>query len=137
MEYYIMMNGVEIGPMTAHQMMAYSPNEQTPVKTAADEQWRPLLTYPELMSMLHGEEVAGSSKEHVVAGILAILVGTLGIQYFYVGKTTAGILTILISIVTCGLWGVITLIQGILMLIMSQQEFDSKYVDSKSTFPIF
>ena len=36
-----------------------------------------------------------------------------------------------------GLWGIITLIQGIMMLTMSQEEFEHKYVLSPSKFPIF
>ena len=68
---------------------------------------------------------------------MAIIFGTLGIQYFLCGKTTAGILTILISLVTCGAWGLITFIQGILMLTMSDEQFEQKFVTSTTTFPIF
>ena len=45
--------------------------------------------------------------------------------------------TILLSLVTCGGWSIITLIQGILMLCMSDAEFNRKYVQTTSTFPIF
>lgn len=76
-------------------------------------------------------------KDRTLAGIFAILFGTLGIQYFYVGKITAGILSILISICTCGLWEIITLVQGILMLTMSDEDFYRKYITSTSTFPLF
>ncbi len=72
-----------------------------------------------------------------VAALLAILIGSLGIQYFYVGKTTAGLLTILISLVTCGLFGVIMFIQGILMFCMTNDQFRQKYIDNPSNFPIF
>lgn len=77
-----------------------------------------------------------SDKSNIAFGVLAILIGTLGIQYFYIGKTAAGLLTILISLVTCGLWSVIMLIQGILAICMTQQEFERKYVYTSSTFPI-
>lgn len=76
-------------------------------------------------------------KDRTLAGIFAILFGTLGVQYFYVGKTTAGLLSILISICTCGIWEIITLIQGILMLTMSDEDFRRKYVDNPATFPLF
>ena len=78
-----------------------------------------------------------SGKSRLAAGLFAIILGTLGIQYFYCGKTAGGIICILLSLVTCGFWGIITLIQGILMIVMSQQEFEQKYVYSSSTFPIF
>jgi len=76
-------------------------------------------------------------KSRGVAGLLAILIGTLGVHYFYLGKVGGGILTIILSFVTCGLWGIIVLIQGILMLCMTNEEFERKYVTNSSTFPLF
>ncbi|MDE5842393.1 MAG: GYF domain-containing protein [Muribaculaceae bacterium] len=84
-----------------------------------------------------GDSYYQSSGKKVAAGLLAIFLGTLGIQYFYVGKTTAGILTILLSLITCGAWEIITFIQGIVILTMSDQDFDRKFVYSRTTFPIF
>ena len=72
-----------------------------------------------------------------MCGVLAIVLGTLGVHYFYLGKIGGGIICLLLSIVTCGLWGIVTLIQGIMMLTMSQAEFERKYVLSTSTFPLF
>lgn len=77
------------------------------------------------------------AKDKTVAGILAIFLGTLGIQYFYLGKTTAGILTIVISLCSCGLWSLLMFIQGILMLTMSDEVFNEKYVNNDKTFPLF
>ncbi|MDE6558733.1 MAG: GYF domain-containing protein [Muribaculaceae bacterium] len=77
------------------------------------------------------------SGKKVAAGVLAILLGWLGVQYFYLGKIGGGLLTILLTLVTCGFWEIITFIQGIVMLTMSDQEFDRKFVNSKSTFPLF
>lgn len=72
-----------------------------------------------------------------VAALLAILVGTLGVQYFYLGKVGGGLLTILLSIVSCGLWGIVVFIQGILMFCMTNEEFERKYVQNPATFPLF
>lgn len=36
-----------------------------------------------------------------------------------------------------GLWGILTLIQGVMMLTMTQADFERKYVLSSSTFPLF
>lgn len=76
-------------------------------------------------------------KSRGVAGLLAILIGSLGVHYFYLGKVGAGLLTILLSLITCGLWSVVTLVQGILMLCMSNEEFERKFVSTPSTFPLF
>lgn len=76
-------------------------------------------------------------KSRGVAALLAIFLGGLGIQYFYLGKATAGILSIVLSLVTCGCWSIIAFIQGILMLCMSNEQFRMKYVTNPSTFPVF
>ena len=72
-----------------------------------------------------------------VAALFAILLGSLGIQYFYLGKTTAGLLSIVLSLVTCGIWQVITIIQGIMMFSMTNEQFYEKYVMNPATFPLF
>ena len=76
-------------------------------------------------------------SKKTACGVLAILVGGIGLQYFLVGKTTGGILTIVLSLVTCGLWTVLTFVQGILILCMSDEEWLRKYVYSDSTLPLF
>lgn len=73
---------------------------------------------------------AGSKK--VAAGILAILLGWLGIHKFYLGYTTAGIIMLLISVLSCTIlsfipW-IIGIIEGIMYLTKSDAEFDATYV---------
>jgi len=77
-----------------------------------------------------------SGKSNIAFGLFAIFLGWLGVQYFYIGKTTAGFLSILMLFCTCGLWKIILLIQGIAAICMSQDQFERKYVYSSSTFPI-
>lgn len=141
MQYYINLNGQTIGPMNEEQMMAYPVNGNTPVSREGGD-WQPLYLFPELMQRLQAK--GGSaynnsdiSSKKTLCGILAILVGTLGVQYFVLGKTAGGLITILLSLVTCGAWGIVTLVQGILMLCMSDQEFEQKYINSTSTLPLF
>lgn len=76
-------------------------------------------------------------KDKTVAAILAILLGWLGLQYFYCGKAVGGILAIVLCIVTCGVMEVVFIIQGILILLMSQEQFEQKYVYTNSSFPLF
>ena len=76
-------------------------------------------------------------KSRGVAALLAILLGGIGVQYFYIDKIGAGFITILLSIVTCGSWSIVTLIQGILMFCMTNAEFRRKYITNPSTFPLF
>lgn len=82
-----------------------------------------------------------SGKSRGVAGLLAILLGSLGVHYFYIGKSTAGIIFLAITLVSCGILGtvvaIMSLIQGIMMMTMSQSEFETKYVNSPDSIPLF
>ena len=72
-----------------------------------------------------------------VAALFAILLGGFGVQYFYLGKIMAGVLSILINLCTCGVWSLVMLVQGILMFCMDNQTFRAKYVLTTSQFPLF
>ena len=76
-------------------------------------------------------------KSRGVAGLLAIFLGGLGVQYFYLGKVAGGLLCILLSLVTCGVWQIVTLIQGIMMLCMNNYTFRQKFVLNPATMPMF
>lgn len=78
-----------------------------------------------------------SGKSRGVAGLFAILLGYLGVHYFYLGKISGGILCIFLCFITCGFWTFLTVIQGILMLSMSSEEFERKYANTPSSFPLF
>lgn len=82
-----------------------------------------------------------SGKSRGIAGLLAILMGWCGLHYFYIGKTNAGILFLLIAILSCGILATITtivsIIQGVLFFTSTQQEFEDKWVNSPSNFPLF
>ena len=72
-------------------------------------------------------------------GLLAILIGLLGIHKFVLGNNTAGIITILVSLLTCGVgypvMMVIGMIEGVRYLRMSDAEFYQTYiVDKKGWF---
>lgn len=138
MQYYINLQGRTIGPMTREQMMSYPVDANTQVSKEGGA-WAPLYTYPELMQSLQSTGSGSTIEDNkkLACGILAILLGWLGVQYFIIGKTAAGFITILLSIITCGLWEIVTFVQGILMLCMSDAEFKRKYVDNPSTFPLF
>lgn len=147
--YYIIYNGAPVGPMTADQVAAYDVDANTQVSVDGGD-WRPLYTYPELMEQVNrpgsmppppphacSQQPASTDSRRVVCGVLAILIGGLGLQYFLVGKTAGGFINILLAVVTCGLWTLINFIQGIMILCMSDEEWKAKYVYSTSTFPVF
>lgn len=75
-------------------------------------------------------------KSRGIAAILAILLGSLGIHYFYLGKTTGGVVYLILTLISCGtIPAILGLVQGIMMLCMSNQEFEQRYVLTPSSFP--
>lgn len=69
------------------------------------------------------QEALGQENKKVVAGVLALLIGSLGIHKFVLGYTKEGIIQIIITIVTCGLAGIIPFIEGIIYLTKTDAEF--------------
>jgi TM2 domain-containing membrane protein YozV len=60
--------------------------------------------------------LAYSSRSKVVAGLLQLLLGGLGIGRFYMGHTGMGIAQALVTVFTCGLGGIWGLVDGIVIL---------------------
>lgn len=80
------------------------------------------------------DRATGDNKK-VLAGILAILLGAFGIHKFILGYNKEGVImlvvTLLIGAFTCGagagLMGIIGLIEGIMYLTKSDEEFYNTY----------
>ena len=56
-------------------------------------------------------------KQKMIAGILGILVGSIGVHSFYLGNSKKGIIQIVATVVTCGALGLWGFIEGILILV--------------------
>jgi len=76
----------------------------------------------------------GADKK-IAAGICGILLGALGIHKFILGYTAQGIIMLLISVLTLGIaspiMGLIGLIEGIIYLTKSDEDFSRIYVQNK------
>lgn len=73
---------------------------------------------------------AGKSERlRMVAGLLGVLVGGIGIHNFYLGFTKKGVIQIVVTLVTCGIGSIWGLIDGILIL-MGKEGYD-KDADGK------
>jgi TM2 domain-containing membrane protein YozV len=70
-------------------------------------------------------------NKRVIAGITGILLGGLGVHKFILGYTNEGIIQIVISICTCGIGSFIGLIEGIIYLTKTDEEFYHMYQDNK------
>ena len=79
----------------------------------------------------NGSSVAPQENKKLVAGLLGILVGGLGIHKFVLGYTKEGIIQIIITLFTCGFGSLIGLIEGIIYLTKSDEEFMQTYQVNK------
>jgi TM2 domain-containing membrane protein YozV len=74
------------------------------------------------------------SDKKVLAGVLGIVLGALGVHRFVLGDATGGILRILITFVTCGIGGWLGIIEGIIYLTKSDEEFHNEYIVNKKAW---
>ena len=84
------------------------------------------------------ETFSGNNKK-VLAGVLAILLGGLGVHKFVLGYNKEGIIilvvTLILGILTCGMAGwvmsVLGIVEGIIYLTKSDEEFYQTYQVNK------
>lgn len=83
--------------------------------------------------MANGSSSDASKK--IAAGICGILLGAFGVHKFILGYTTEGVIMLLVSLLTCGFGAMVTsiigLVEGIIYLTKSDEEFVSTYVVNK------
>ncbi len=141
-------DGRPYGPVSAEEIRRWIAenrvNAQTPVQMEGSPEWKPLGSFSEFASGLNAvppliapppSAVASRASNKIPAGICGILLGSLGIHKFILGYTGAGLVMLLVTILTCGIAGVVThligLIEGIIYLCKSDEEFVRTYVDGR------
>jgi TM2 domain-containing membrane protein YozV len=139
-------DGRPYGPVTADQIRQWLAqnrvNSQTVAQAEGSPDWKPLASFPEFTSLFQTPPPAmgGSlsnprASNKIAAGICAILLGGLGVHKFILGYTGAGLLMLLITVLTCGfVWPImhiIGLIEGIIYLSKTDDDFVRTYVDGR------
>lgn len=113
------------------------------------EQWVPAATVDGLpvaqaappmpqLPPLPGQVSSGQVGNKIAAGVFGILLGSLGIHKFILGMTSAGLIMLLVSLLTCGVGAVpmaiVGLIEGIIYLTRSDEEFYRVYIVEKKAW---
>ena len=62
---------------------------------------------------------------------MGIFLGGFGVHKFVLGYNKEGIIQIVVTLVTCGFASIIGLIEGIIYITKSDQEFVDTYVNNK------
>ncbi len=144
-------DGQPYGPVSADQLRRWLEerrvNAQTLVQVEGAQDWKPLATFSEFAADLRspppptlgapaapsGSDPRASNK--IAAGICGILLGSLGVHKFILGYTGAGLIMLLVTVLTCFLASPIThiigLIEGIIYLTKSDAEFVRTYVEGR------
>jgi TM2 domain-containing membrane protein YozV len=69
-----------------------------------------------LSSTLPAPLFVSGAKSRLAAGLLGILLGSLGVHRFYLGHVAIGVAQIVVTFVTCGIGSIWGFIEGIVIL---------------------
>lgn len=93
------------------------------------------MTEPTLQPTPQTMTLQEANSKKVAAGVCGILLGSLGIHKFILGMNTAGLIMLLSTILTCGLaaaiFHIIGLVEGIVYLTKTDEEFYRVYIVGK------
>lgn len=151
--WYLLRNGVANGPYPEEQVREWiragqvAPDEK--LNREGDPNWLSLDMIPEFAADKpaagsvpfvaptpgYGAATPGAAapKDKMVAGILAILLGTLGIHHFYLGNTKLALIYLLVSILSCGILSpfvaIAGIVDGIMYLTKPDDVFQRNYMN--------
>ncbi len=85
------------------------------------------------------ETVQSFAQKKVAAGVCGVLLGAFGVHKFILGLTNPAIIMLLVTVLTCGLggavMGIIGLVEGVIYLTKTDEEFYREYgVEKKGWF---
>jgi len=119
----------ELPVISGKQTTAYQADYQPPFDTGYQPIHPPAPFYGQ--SSVDDWKQAGADKK-IVAGILGIVVGGLGIHKFILGYQKEGMIMLLVSVLSCftlsAVMHVIGIIEGIMYLTKSDEEFVRTYI---------
>jgi TM2 domain-containing membrane protein YozV len=150
-------DGRPYGPVSAEEIRRWIAenriNAQTLVQMEGAQEWKPLGSFSEFASgpktipppIPPPPAAASRASNKIPAGICGILLGGFGVHKFILGYTGAGVVMLAVTLcafvggfLTCGLlWPfvgimhLIGLIEGIIYLCKSDEEFVRTYVDGR------
>ncbi len=147
-------DGQQYGPVTAEQVRVWiaenRANAQTLTLAEGSQEWKPLGSFPEFAADFKPPPGAAAvpptissppsprlarASDKIPAGVCGILLGSLGVHKFILGYTGAGLIMLLVTVLTCGVAGmvmhVIGLIEGIIYLCKTDEEFVRVYIEGR------
>jgi len=148
-------DGQQYGPVPAEQIRRWFAENRlrsdTLIQADGSSDWKPLSAFPELAPEVKNvppplsgtpptvaplpSHYSSRASTKIPAGICGILLGGVGVHKFILGYTGTGLIMLLVSILTCGMaypvMHIIGLVEGIIYLTKSDEEFVRTYVDGR------
>jgi len=143
-------DGQQYGPVSGDQIRGWMAENRVRAETLAQTEgasdWKPLNSFPEFAD---GRTVPPTitpppasypppnprATNKIPAGICGIILGGFGVHKFILGYTGSGIIMLLVSLLSCGalypIMHIIGLIEGIIYLAKSDDEFVRLYIDGR------
>lgn len=109
-------------------MAQYCSNCQAPLSSVAGSGYQPMQSVN--AGAMTDWKALGADKK-MTAGICAILLGWLGVHKFILGYTNEGVIQLILGLLTCGLTNIIGIVEGIIYLTKSDEEFVRTYIQGK------
>jgi len=106
----------------------YCSNCQAPLTAPVGSGYQPMQSVNQ--GAITDWKAMGADKK-MTAGICAILLGWLGVHKFILGYTTEGVIQLVLGLLTCGLTNIIGIIEGVIYLTKSDEEFVRTYIQNK------
>ena len=138
-------DGRQYGPVGVDQIRAWLAenrvNAHSLAQSEGSTEWKPLISFAELAPefksapppLAGGHNPRAANK--IGAGVCGILLGGLGIHKFILGYTGAGLIMLLVSVLSCfalaPIVHIIGLIEGIIYLCKTDDDFVRTYVDGR------
>jgi TM2 domain-containing membrane protein YozV len=144
-------DGQQYGPINLEQMRRWLAENRvradTSVQAEGSSEWNPLSSFPELAAELKSAPpTIGSvappptlsnprASNKIAAGVCGIILGGFGVHKFILGYSGAGVIMLLVSLLSCGslypVMHLIGLVEGIVYLTKTDDEFVRLYVDGR------
>jgi len=151
-------DGNTYGPVSAEQVKRWLAENRANARTLAQlegtQDWKPLAAIPEFAESLSPPQGPPTpsggavpppitppsysdprASTKIPAGICGILLGSFGVHKFILGYTGAGLIMLLVTLLTCFIASpvmhIVGLIEGIIYLTKSDPEFVRTYVDNR------
>ena len=145
-------DGQQYGPVPAEQIRRWLAENRlradSLIYAEGATEWKPLSSFPEFAPDPNSAPPVITpfrtpvcpppnprASNKIPAGVCGILLGCFGVHKFILGYTGAGIIMLLVSILSCGMLAgvmhIIGLIEGIVYLSKPDDDFVNVYVDNR------